>query len=179
MFFFFQNTRVLFNVRVVGGSAFYSYLSPQDGRPLFHPAVDRWGRRKFMNQKSSSCRRTDVSHKHTHTFTQHFPALDVLIDLSPELKVHLSFLYLLLDFVLHSFGLLIAGIFLCSFRLLRKVQVNKHSCSERCLQDRERIFLTHFCQCVSSWDVILQVHQQQRVCHLSGHFILVLDWKHY
>ncbi|XP_040046969.2 ubiquitin carboxyl-terminal hydrolase 43 isoform X1 [Gasterosteus aculeatus] len=36
-----QNTRVLFNVRVVGGSAFYSYLSPQDGRPLFHPAVDR------------------------------------------------------------------------------------------------------------------------------------------
>ncbi|KAM9745609.1 ubiquitin carboxyl-terminal hydrolase 43 [Menidia menidia] len=36
-----QNTRVLFNVRVVGGSAFYSYLSPQDGRPLYHPAVDR------------------------------------------------------------------------------------------------------------------------------------------
>ena len=39
-----QNTRVLFNIRVVGGSAFYSYLSPQDGRPLYHPAVDRWGR---------------------------------------------------------------------------------------------------------------------------------------
>ncbi|XP_062294643.1 ubiquitin carboxyl-terminal hydrolase 43 [Scomber scombrus] len=36
-----QNTRVLFNIRVVGGSAFYSYLSPQDGRPLYHPAVDR------------------------------------------------------------------------------------------------------------------------------------------
>ncbi|XP_017272254.1 ubiquitin carboxyl-terminal hydrolase 43 isoform X2 [Kryptolebias marmoratus] len=36
-----QNTRVLFNIRVVGGSPFYSYLSPQDGRPLFHPAVDR------------------------------------------------------------------------------------------------------------------------------------------
>uniref|UniRef100_A0A3B4ZFW4 ubiquitinyl hydrolase 1 n=1 Tax=Stegastes partitus TaxID=144197 RepID=A0A3B4ZFW4_9TELE len=35
------NTRVLFNIRVVGGSAFYSYLSPQDGRPLYHPAVDR------------------------------------------------------------------------------------------------------------------------------------------
>ncbi|XP_037331274.2 ubiquitin carboxyl-terminal hydrolase 43 isoform X1 [Pungitius pungitius] len=36
-----QNTRVLFNIRVVGGSAFYSYLSPQDARPLLHPAVDR------------------------------------------------------------------------------------------------------------------------------------------
>ncbi|XP_034046366.1 ubiquitin carboxyl-terminal hydrolase 43 [Thalassophryne amazonica] len=36
-----QNTRVLFNIRVVGGSAFYSYLSPQDPRPLYHPAVDR------------------------------------------------------------------------------------------------------------------------------------------
>lgn len=36
-----QNTRVLFNIRVVGGSAFYSYLSPQDSRPLYHPAVDR------------------------------------------------------------------------------------------------------------------------------------------
>uniref|UniRef100_A0A1A8GSF4 ubiquitinyl hydrolase 1 n=1 Tax=Nothobranchius korthausae TaxID=1143690 RepID=A0A1A8GSF4_9TELE len=36
-----QNTRVLFNVRVVGGSPFYSYLSPQDGRPLYHPTVDR------------------------------------------------------------------------------------------------------------------------------------------
>ncbi|TDH02559.1 hypothetical protein EPR50_G00153920 [Perca flavescens] len=36
-----QNTRVLFNIRVVGGSVFYSYLSPQDGRPLYHPAVDR------------------------------------------------------------------------------------------------------------------------------------------
>uniref|UniRef100_A0A667X1Z8 ubiquitinyl hydrolase 1 n=1 Tax=Myripristis murdjan TaxID=586833 RepID=A0A667X1Z8_9TELE len=36
-----QNTRVLFNIRVVGGSAAYSYLSPQDGRPLYHPAVDR------------------------------------------------------------------------------------------------------------------------------------------
>uniref|UniRef100_A0A8C9XNU6 ubiquitinyl hydrolase 1 n=1 Tax=Sander lucioperca TaxID=283035 RepID=A0A8C9XNU6_SANLU len=32
---------MLFNIRVVGGSAFYSYLSPQDGRPLYHPAVDR------------------------------------------------------------------------------------------------------------------------------------------
>uniref|UniRef100_A0A3B4GYX8 ubiquitinyl hydrolase 1 n=1 Tax=Pundamilia nyererei TaxID=303518 RepID=A0A3B4GYX8_9CICH len=36
-----QNTRVLFNIRVVGGSVFYSYLSPQDGQPLYHPAVDR------------------------------------------------------------------------------------------------------------------------------------------
>ncbi|KAM9843138.1 ubiquitin carboxyl-terminal hydrolase 43 [Aulostomus maculatus] len=36
-----QNTRVLFNIRVVGGSALYSYLSPQDGHPLYHPAVDR------------------------------------------------------------------------------------------------------------------------------------------
>ncbi|XP_049601901.1 ubiquitin carboxyl-terminal hydrolase 43 [Syngnathus scovelli] len=36
-----QNNRVLFNIRVVGGSSFYSYLSPQDSRPLYHPAVDR------------------------------------------------------------------------------------------------------------------------------------------
>ncbi|XP_056143957.1 ubiquitin carboxyl-terminal hydrolase 43 isoform X2 [Lampris incognitus] len=36
-----QNARVLFNIRVVGGSACYGYLSPQDGRPLYHPAVDR------------------------------------------------------------------------------------------------------------------------------------------
>uniref|UniRef100_A0A673GQ63 ubiquitinyl hydrolase 1 n=1 Tax=Sinocyclocheilus rhinocerous TaxID=307959 RepID=A0A673GQ63_9TELE len=36
-----QNFRVLFKIRVVGGSAAYSYLNPQDGRPLYHPAVDR------------------------------------------------------------------------------------------------------------------------------------------
>uniref|UniRef100_A0A3P9I7X8 ubiquitinyl hydrolase 1 n=1 Tax=Oryzias latipes TaxID=8090 RepID=A0A3P9I7X8_ORYLA len=36
-----QNARVLFNIRVVGGAAFYSYLSPQDARPLYHPAVER------------------------------------------------------------------------------------------------------------------------------------------
>ncbi|XP_072298554.1 ubiquitin carboxyl-terminal hydrolase 43-like [Eucyclogobius newberryi] len=36
-----QNARVLFNIRVVGGAAFYSYLSPQDARPLCHPAVGR------------------------------------------------------------------------------------------------------------------------------------------
>ncbi|XP_036401512.1 ubiquitin carboxyl-terminal hydrolase 43a isoform X1 [Megalops cyprinoides] len=36
-----QNVGVLFKIRVVGGSASYSYLSPQDGRPLYHPAVDR------------------------------------------------------------------------------------------------------------------------------------------
>uniref|UniRef100_A0A8K9WRW7 ubiquitinyl hydrolase 1 n=1 Tax=Oncorhynchus mykiss TaxID=8022 RepID=A0A8K9WRW7_ONCMY len=36
-----QNAGSLFKIRVVGGSASYSYLSPQDGRPLFHPAVDR------------------------------------------------------------------------------------------------------------------------------------------
>ncbi|XP_029102460.1 ubiquitin carboxyl-terminal hydrolase 43a isoform X2 [Scleropages formosus] len=37
-----QNSeRALFKVRVVGGSASYSYLSHQDGRPLCHPAVDR------------------------------------------------------------------------------------------------------------------------------------------
>uniref|UniRef100_A0ABM5FM90 ubiquitinyl hydrolase 1 n=1 Tax=Pogona vitticeps TaxID=103695 RepID=A0ABM5FM90_9SAUR len=31
----------LFQVRVVGGSALCSYLSPQDNWPLYHPAVDR------------------------------------------------------------------------------------------------------------------------------------------
>ncbi|XP_022520763.2 ubiquitin carboxyl-terminal hydrolase 43 [Astyanax mexicanus] len=36
-----QNNRVLFKIRVVGGSFSCSYLSPQDGRPLYHPAVDR------------------------------------------------------------------------------------------------------------------------------------------
>ncbi|XP_077068041.1 ubiquitin carboxyl-terminal hydrolase 43 isoform X2 [Siphateles boraxobius] len=36
-----HNFRVLFKIRVVGGSASYSYLNPQDGRPLYHPAVDR------------------------------------------------------------------------------------------------------------------------------------------
>lgn len=36
-----QNAGVLFKIRVVGGSAAYSYLSPQDSRPLHHPAVDR------------------------------------------------------------------------------------------------------------------------------------------
>ncbi|CAL8270686.1 unnamed protein product [Lota lota] len=39
-----QNPRVLFNIRVVGvasGSVPYSYLVPQDGRPLYHPAVER------------------------------------------------------------------------------------------------------------------------------------------
>ncbi|KAK0149602.1 Ubiquitin carboxyl-terminal hydrolase 43 [Merluccius polli] len=36
-----KNSGVLFKIRVVGGSAAYSYLSPQDSRPLHHPAVDR------------------------------------------------------------------------------------------------------------------------------------------
>ncbi|XP_070712483.1 ubiquitin carboxyl-terminal hydrolase 43a [Pempheris klunzingeri] len=36
-----QNAGVLFKIRVVGGSAAYSYLSPQDSRPLYQPAVDR------------------------------------------------------------------------------------------------------------------------------------------
>ncbi|KAK2816866.1 hypothetical protein Q5P01_025057 [Channa striata] len=36
-----QNAGVLFKIRVVAGSAAYSYLSPQDSRPLYHPAVDR------------------------------------------------------------------------------------------------------------------------------------------
>uniref|UniRef100_A0A672RAY0 ubiquitinyl hydrolase 1 n=1 Tax=Sinocyclocheilus grahami TaxID=75366 RepID=A0A672RAY0_SINGR len=36
-----HNFRVLFKIRVVGGSAAYSYLNAQDGRPLYHPAVDR------------------------------------------------------------------------------------------------------------------------------------------
>ncbi|XP_039670901.1 ubiquitin carboxyl-terminal hydrolase 43a [Perca fluviatilis] len=36
-----QNAGVLFKIRVVGGSAAYSYLSPKDSRPLYHPAVDR------------------------------------------------------------------------------------------------------------------------------------------
>ncbi|XP_070409745.1 ubiquitin carboxyl-terminal hydrolase 43a isoform X1 [Nothobranchius furzeri] len=35
-----QNAEV-FKIRVVGGSAAYSYLSSQDSRPLYHPAVDR------------------------------------------------------------------------------------------------------------------------------------------
>ncbi|KAJ8254263.1 hypothetical protein COCON_G00208750 [Conger conger] len=36
-----QNAGLLFKIRVVGGSATCSYLSPQDGRPLHHSAVDR------------------------------------------------------------------------------------------------------------------------------------------
>ncbi|XP_024145494.1 ubiquitin carboxyl-terminal hydrolase 43a [Oryzias melastigma] len=36
-----QTAGVLFKIRVVGSSAAYSYLSPQDSRPLCHPAVDR------------------------------------------------------------------------------------------------------------------------------------------
>ncbi|XP_064180205.1 ubiquitin carboxyl-terminal hydrolase 43a [Anguilla rostrata] len=37
-----QNLGTPFKIRVVGGSASCSYLSPQDGRPpLYHPAVDR------------------------------------------------------------------------------------------------------------------------------------------
>ncbi|CAL1601633.1 unnamed protein product [Knipowitschia caucasica] len=36
-----QNAGYLFKIRVVGGSASYSFLSPQDNKPLFHPAVDR------------------------------------------------------------------------------------------------------------------------------------------
>ncbi|XP_069023520.1 ubiquitin carboxyl-terminal hydrolase 43a [Embiotoca jacksoni] len=36
-----QNGGVLFKIRVVGGSAAYSFLSPKDSRPLYHPAVDR------------------------------------------------------------------------------------------------------------------------------------------
>nr|XP_046266543.1 ubiquitin carboxyl-terminal hydrolase 43a [Scatophagus argus] len=36
-----QNAGLLFKIRVVGGSAAYSYLSPQDSRPLYHPAVER------------------------------------------------------------------------------------------------------------------------------------------
>ncbi|KAG7459531.1 hypothetical protein MATL_G00211750, partial [Megalops atlanticus] len=36
-----QNAGVLFKIRVVGGLAPHSYLSPQDSRPLCHPAVDR------------------------------------------------------------------------------------------------------------------------------------------
>ncbi|KAM3864738.1 ubiquitin carboxyl-terminal hydrolase 43a [Diretmus argenteus] len=35
-----QNAGVLFKIRVVGGSAAYSYLPPQDSRPLYHHAVD-------------------------------------------------------------------------------------------------------------------------------------------
>jgi len=35
-------TTELFNMRVVGGSASCSYLSPNDSRPLCHPTVDRW-----------------------------------------------------------------------------------------------------------------------------------------
>uniref|UniRef100_A0A8C3IXB8 ubiquitinyl hydrolase 1 n=1 Tax=Chrysemys picta bellii TaxID=8478 RepID=A0A8C3IXB8_CHRPI len=36
-----QGVGDLFRVRVAGGSVACSYLSPQDGRPLYHPAVDR------------------------------------------------------------------------------------------------------------------------------------------
>ncbi|XP_076027254.1 ubiquitin carboxyl-terminal hydrolase 43a [Genypterus blacodes] len=36
-----QTAGVLFKIRAVGGSTAYSYLSPQDSRPLSHPAVDR------------------------------------------------------------------------------------------------------------------------------------------
>ncbi|XP_034043626.1 ubiquitin carboxyl-terminal hydrolase 43a [Thalassophryne amazonica] len=36
-----QNASMMFKIRVVGGSVNYSYLSPQDSRPLYHPAVDR------------------------------------------------------------------------------------------------------------------------------------------
>uniref|UniRef100_A0A3B3UGG1 ubiquitinyl hydrolase 1 n=1 Tax=Poecilia latipinna TaxID=48699 RepID=A0A3B3UGG1_9TELE len=36
-----QNAGIEFKVRVVGGSAASSYLSPKDSRPLCHPAVDR------------------------------------------------------------------------------------------------------------------------------------------
>ncbi|XP_033985776.1 ubiquitin carboxyl-terminal hydrolase 43a [Trematomus bernacchii] len=36
-----QNAGMLFKIRVVGGSSNYSYLSPQDSRPLYHTAVDR------------------------------------------------------------------------------------------------------------------------------------------
>ena len=42
MFVSLQNAGKLFRIRVVGGSAAYSYLSPQDSRPLSHPAVDRY-----------------------------------------------------------------------------------------------------------------------------------------
>ncbi|CAN9510529.1 unnamed protein product [Ophioblennius macclurei] len=35
-----QNAGMLFKIRVVGSSS-YNYLSPQDSRPLHHPAVDR------------------------------------------------------------------------------------------------------------------------------------------
>lgn len=96
---FFQNTRVLFNVRVVGGSAFYSYLSPQDGQPLYHPAVDRWGFWKYIN--SSFWWRVDVTHM--STFMR-----NVLIDICPpsqELIIHLKGISsLLLGFALHSLG---------------------------------------------------------------------------
>ncbi|XP_056136365.1 ubiquitin carboxyl-terminal hydrolase 43a [Lampris incognitus] len=36
-----KNAGVLFKIRVVGGSAAYNYLSPQDNKPLYHPAMDR------------------------------------------------------------------------------------------------------------------------------------------
>ncbi|XP_068606936.1 ubiquitin carboxyl-terminal hydrolase 43a [Brachionichthys hirsutus] len=36
-----QNIGMLFKIRVVGVSATYSYLTPQDIRPLYHPAVER------------------------------------------------------------------------------------------------------------------------------------------
>ncbi|XP_072239557.1 ubiquitin carboxyl-terminal hydrolase 43a [Leuresthes tenuis] len=36
-----QNAGPLFKIRVVGGSAACSYLTPKDSRPLYHPAVER------------------------------------------------------------------------------------------------------------------------------------------
>ncbi|XP_029456179.1 ubiquitin carboxyl-terminal hydrolase 43 [Rhinatrema bivittatum] len=36
-----QNMGISFRIRIAGGTVAGSYLSPQDGRPLYHPAVDR------------------------------------------------------------------------------------------------------------------------------------------
>lgn len=50
-----QHARVLFSIRVVAGSVFYSYLCPQDVRPLHHPAVDRY------HHPQTSCLTPDLS----------------------------------------------------------------------------------------------------------------------
>lgn len=61
-----QNAGKLFRIRVVGGSATYSYLSPQDSRPLHHPAVDRY--------KASVCRQPDAcALQSAHVHVVHAP----------------------------------------------------------------------------------------------------------
>ncbi|TRY54914.1 hypothetical protein DNTS_020686 [Danionella cerebrum] len=65
------NFRVLFKIRVVGGSASYSYLNPQDGRPLYHPAVDSlFGNiQEEVVKDSESVRAQQQQHVQQHSCT--------------------------------------------------------------------------------------------------------------